>query len=180
MKSLNHDTAHKHPPAPALLVGLGALLTLALCGCRGYSNESIFPQDVASVRLEMFDNSTFWRDVEYDLSDALAKRIETDTPYKIVTSADRADSVITGRITDIHQIGLTAERELGGLLEKQVEIEAVVTWKDLKTGRMILENQYATAGASYSPFQNQDFRYASRLAANRLAVKIVELMELKW
>ena len=162
---------------------LCVLLGLGLCGCSGmfgYSDKSLFPRDVSSVRLQMFDNQTFRRGVEYELSDALAKRIEADTPYKIVTSADRADTVISGHIVAVSEIGLSIERELGGILEKEVELMAVVNWKNLKTGELLIESQSVKAAASYSVYQNQDFKYASTLAANNLARKIVELMEEKW
>ena len=48
---------------------------VALSGCAGYSDESIYPRDVSTVCLKMFDNQSFRRGVEYELSDALAKRI---------------------------------------------------------------------------------------------------------
>jgi len=162
---------------------LSTFLPLALSGCAGmfgYSDESLFPEDVKTVRLEMFDNQTFLRGTEYDLSDALAKRIESDTPYKIVTSSDRADTVISGRITAIRNLGLSRERELGGILEQELEIVALVNWKNLKTGELLIEHETVSASTSYSTLQNQDFQYASALAANKLAVKIVELMETKW
>jgi ribosomal protein S1 len=146
----------------------------------GYSDKSLFPQDVASVRLEMFDNRTFRRGVEYELTDALAKRIEADTPYKIITSKNRADTVMTGQITNISEGGLSIEYELGGVLEREVLIRAVVNWKNLKTGELLINNQPVAATASYTSRQNQDFKYASTLAANKLAQKIVELMETKW
>jgi hypothetical protein len=162
---------------------LSVFLTLALNGCAGmsgYSDESLFPQNIKSVRLEMFDNRTFRRGTEYDLSDALAKRIEADTPYKIVTSADRADTVISGQITDISESALSIDRELGTVLERELQIVATVNWKNLKTGELIIEHQSVTASASYTTLQNQDFQYASTLAANKLAEKIVELMETQW
>jgi len=170
-------------PCRRLLLLLSTLLPLTLSGCAGmfgYSDESLFPQDVKSVRLEMFDNQTFRRGTEYDLSDALAKRIESDTPYKIVTSADRADTVISGRITAIRNLGLSREREFGGILESELEIVALVNWKNLRTGELLIEHETISASASYSTLQNQDFQYASALAANKLAAKIVELMETKW
>jgi hypothetical protein len=71
------------------------LCFLFLGGCgpsTGYTNGSLFPTDVNSVYLQMFDNRSFRRGIEFTLSDALAKRIEVDTPYKIVSSQDRADS----------------------------------------------------------------------------------------
>ena len=54
------------------------LSTIVICGCAGlggYSNQSLFPADVETVYLEMFDNQTFRRGAEYELTDALAKRI---------------------------------------------------------------------------------------------------------
>jgi len=192
MKKKSPNTKHKHQGgsclgapsrSPGGLLLLCALSALTLGGCRGmfgYSDKSLFPQDVASVRLEMFDNTTFRRGVEYELTDALAKRIEADTPYKIITSKNRADTVMTGQITNISEAGLSIERELGGVLEKEVLVQAVVNWKNLKTGELLINNQSVTATASYAGRQNQDFKYASTLAANKLAQKIVELMETKW
>jgi hypothetical protein len=118
--------------------------------------------------------------VEYELSDALAKRIELETPYKIISSPDRADTVISGQIISIGEFALSIERELGRVLEKEVELEAVVNWKNLKTGQLLINNKSIRASASYSEYQQQDFKYASTLAANNLARKIVELMERKW
>jgi hypothetical protein len=140
----------------------------------------MFPDDVSSVCLEMFDNQSFRRGVEFELSDALAKRIELDTPYKIVSNTDRADTVISGQIVSIGEIALSTDRELGTVLEKEVEMQAVVNWKNLKTGQLLIDHIVVSASASYSEYQMQDFKYASALAANNLARKIVELMERKW
>jgi len=179
MKTINGISKYRQ----AGLLAACALLSVALAGCPGtlgYSNRTLFPQDVASVRVEMFENQTFWRGIEYDLTDALAKRIEAQTPYKIVTSIDRADTVISGQILRISEAGLSIERELGSVLEKEVEIVAVVNWKNLKTGELLVENQQVTATASYTPRLSQDFKYASARAANILARRIVESMETRW
>jgi len=177
----NRRLASELPSATALLCCcLGAL---GLCGCdgmAGYSNESLFPQNVESVRLEMFDNQTFRRGVEYELSDALSKRIEADTPYKIVTDADRADTVVSGQIVSIEELALSTDRNIGTVLESEVVLYAVVNWKNLKTGQLMIDHLTVDASASYSAYQMQDFKYASTLAANNLARKIVELMEGGW
>jgi len=146
----------------------------------GYSNESLFPRDVGSVYVEMFDNRSFRRGVEYQLTDALAKRIEADTPYKIISSRDRAETVISGQIVGIGELVLTSERETGRALEKEVELQVVVNWKNLKTGELLIDNQSVAASASFSEWQNQGFNYASALAANNVARKVVELMERQW
>lgn len=167
----------------ALPITAAAALSIALTGCSGiggYSNEALFPTNVRTVCLDMFDSRSFRRGIEFDLSDALAKRIESETPYKIVSSKDRADSVISGQLLSVGESTLTMEREVARPLEKEVVLTAAVNWKNLNTGDLMINNKTVTATASYSPFQNQDFTYASTLAANKLAQRIVELMENDW
>jgi len=174
-------TADRRLGAPGTILAMLAPMVLAGChGLGGYTNKSLFPEDIRSVYVEMFDNRTFRRQVEYTLSDALAKRIESDTPYKIVSDRDRTDSVMDGQLVVIAESILTLERETGRALEKEVILTATVNWKNLKTGRMMINNESVTAAASYSEFLNQDFTYASSLAANNLAEKIVELMQNDW
>ncbi|MDD5328138.1 MAG: LPS assembly lipoprotein LptE [Phycisphaerae bacterium] len=146
----------------------------------GYSNESLFPADVSSVYVEMFDNKSFRRGVEYELTDALAKRIEAETPYKIVSNRDRADTIISGHIVSARESRLSYERQTGRAMEKEAELRAVVNWKNLKTGELLIDNKSVSASASYSEWQSQGFRYGSTLAANNLAQKIVEMMEKEW
>jgi hypothetical protein len=160
-----------------------APVCIALSGCTkiaGYSNDPMFSEKTASVYLEMFDNKSFYRGVEYKLSDALSKRIEAEAPYKIVSSIDRADTLITGQIISINEHALTVDRDMGRILEKELQIKAVINWKNLKTGELLVNNKSVAATASYCEYQNQDISYASALAANKLAQKIVELMENQW
>jgi hypothetical protein len=166
---------------PSSVICLLSSALLGGCGAStGYSNASLFPNDVNNVYLEMFDNRSFRRGIEFTLSDALAKRVEVDTPYKIVSSRDRADSVMSGQIVAAGESILTIERDIGRALEKEVALTAVVNWKNLKDGRLMLNSRTVTATATYSEFQGQDFTYASSVAANKLARSIVELMENQW
>jgi hypothetical protein len=173
---------HKETRKAAFIIFFGLIVAslAGFCGCAGYSNESLYPGEVGSVYVEMFDNRSFWRGVEYELTDALAKRIETETPYKIISSRDRADTVISGQIVSVDESWLNTERQTGRPLEKEVEVRAVVNWKNLKTGELLIDNKSVSASASYSEWQEQGFRYGSTLAANNLAQRIVELMEKEW
>lgn len=166
-----------------LYIFIYGVLVLILQGCglfSGYSNESIYNDNIKTVYVKMFDNQTFRRGVEYELTDALAKRIEAETPYKIVSNQDYADTVLSGQIQSIGEFALTIERQTGHVLEKEVGINAIVNWKNLKTGELLIDNKTIGASASYSDYQQQDFNYGSNLAANNLAQHIVELMEKKW
>ena len=178
MKKENVNSGHKCTSGlcSGSLMLVYTLLGLGFCGCAemsGYSSESLFPEEVSSVCLEMFDNQSFRRGVEDELSEAA-------TPYKIISSKDRADTVISGQIVQVGELVLSVERETGRPLEREVLLRAVVNWKNLKTGELLIDNHTVSASASYSEYQKQDFSYASALAANKLARRIVELMEKEW
>ena len=155
-------------------------MTMLIAGCAGYSNQSLYSQDVKSVYVEMFDNTTFRRDLEYDLTDAIAKRIEAETPYKIISNRSRADTIISGQITGINEITITMEPETGRSLERQADIAAVFSWKNLQTGEYLVENAEVTATASYVEFQQQGFGNAAKVAVSQLVERIVELMQTEW
>ena len=149
-------------------------------GClKGYSNESLYRNDISTVYVEMFDTSSYRRGVEVDFTGALCKRIELETPYKIVSDRNRADSVISGNIA-ITNSTLSLERETGRALENEMEVSADVSWKNLRTGELIMENESATATVAFSKPMNQGENYSTVQAANRLAKKVVELMQKDW
>ncbi len=129
----------------------GFAICLAFSGCGGfdgYSNQSLYPEDIHSVYVEMFDSQSFLRDVEYSFSDALAKRIEAQTPYKIVDDISLADSVIGGKLVQVGNAALSSERETGRALEREARLRAQVSWKNLKTGELLVENVLVSTSAS--------------------------------
>ena len=154
------------------------LLTAGGC-LNGYSNESLYRNDISTIYVEMFDTSSYRRGVEADFTDALCKRIELETPYKIVSDKNRADSIISGNIA-ITNSTLSLERQTGRALENELEVSADVSWKNLRTGELLMENESATAAVAYSKLLNQGENYSTVQAANRLAKKVVELMQNDW
>ena len=80
-----------------ILIMIGAGLAVLSGGCgQGYQNGWLYPQDVKTVYVEMFDSGGFRRGYEFELTDASCKLIESRTPYKIVSDRGRADSVLSG------------------------------------------------------------------------------------
>jgi hypothetical protein len=146
----------------------------------GYSNQWLYPANVETVYVEMFENETFRRGLEYELTDAVAKRIEAETPYKIISDRDLADSVISGKIVSISEQIMSMERQTGRPLEEQASITAVVNWKNLKTGQLLVENVRVSEAMSFSEWLDQGFDYGATVATNHLAERIVEKMQTKW
>lgn len=158
---------------------LTTLATLTISGCSGYSNSWLHPTEVQTVYVEMFDTDSFRRGHEVVLTDAICKRLEAQTPYKIVSDRNTADSVLSGHL-QISSGVLTTERYSGRALENESIVKVTVSWKSLKTGKLLVDRQTVHASGSYSPYMGQTFEYAVNRATNEAAVKVVELMEIPW
>jgi hypothetical protein len=152
---------------------------LSLGGCSGYQNEWLYPTDVTSVYVEMFDTQGFRRGYEVELTDAICKRIESHTPYKIVSDRQVADTVLSGRLGITVSV-LAGDPYAGTPLEKETLTTVTVTWKNLKTGELLIDDQEVQAAASYSDQLGQTEDYALNRAVNSAAQRVVELMEKPW
>jgi hypothetical protein len=150
-----------------------------LVGCQGYSNSWLHRQDVNTVYVEMFDNTGFRRGFEYTLTDAICKRIEAQTPYKIVSDRNVADTILSGTVS----VGvgvLASDRWSGRPLEQETTAAVTVTWKNLKTGQVLVDNKTVFGSASYASTMGQTIDYSIEVAVNKAAQKTVELMEKPW
>jgi hypothetical protein len=162
-----------------LAAGFMASTMLTVSGCGGYQNSWLYPQEVQTVYVEMFDTKSFRRGFEFTLTDAICKRLESQTPYKIVSDRQTADTVLSGQMA-IRNMVLSMDRYTGRPLEYESGVSVVVTWKDLRTGRLLLDREEVMATATYSSQLGQTIDYSINLAANKAAVRVVELMETPW
>jgi hypothetical protein len=184
------NMTYRDTDVKGLITRITACITLAaLCwslggcgqgGLAGYTNDWPYPRDISTVYVEMFDSLSFRRGYEYTLTDAICKRIEAQTPYKIVSDRDFADSVLSGQITGIGSGVLALDRDTGLPLEQEVQFYVTVSWKNLKTGELLINSETVTASSSYSTELGQTFDYSAAVAANRAAQRVVELMEVTW
>lgn len=155
-----------------------ALILVAGCG-GGYQNSWLYPDQVQTVYVEMFDTTSFRRGHEFVLTDAICKRLEAQTPYKIVSDRNIADSVLSGQL-GIRSSVLATDRYSAKPIEQETLVNVRVTWKDLKTGRLLIDGEKVYASSSYSQPLGQTFDYSIDRAVNKVAVRVVELMETPW
>ena len=155
----------------ALLLGVG----LGISGC-GYSTRSLYNQSIHTVAVPIWKNKTFRREWEFRLVEAIDKNIEARTPYKVATNG-RADSELTGEITSIDQTVLT--RRYGINLPRETQLTVVVnfTWKDLRSGRILLERKQFNRSATDIPVIGERVDDAEQVAIERLAAAIVDQMQ---
>jgi hypothetical protein len=159
------------------------LVVLFLHGC-GYASKPVFPTDVRTVAVPIFENKSFYRGVEFDLTEALIKQIELQTPYK-VTGRERADTILQGTIVAVDQAVLS--RTSTGGLPQEMEMRIVVDfeWKNGRTGQLLRQRKGFAAVGRYVPTRMGDrvgetYSTAQHRAVQQLADQVVMAMRSDW
>jgi len=163
-------------------------LALSLPGCAGYQvgAETLYPAEISTVYVPMFDSQSFRRNLGERLTEAVVKEIQLKTPYRVVTSAN-ADSILTGRLlSDTRRV--VAETPTDEPRQLQLNMVVEVTWTD-RTGVLLGESRTlpvpeAVANislpATLTPEVGESVEVAQQKAIQRLAEQIVSLMEAPW
>jgi hypothetical protein len=146
----------------------------------GYRQGSLYRTDIDTVFVQMFESESFRREVEYELTRATSQQLELQSPYKVVSDRRKADSVLHGRIQGIDERVLTRQRELDRPLENEVILVVKVTWKDLRSGQILLDDVAIKVSGDYAALLGEGRNSATRTALNQAAVRIVEAMERPW
>lgn len=167
---------------------LAATTTIAGCSSdptKGYSIGWTFDEDIRTVEVPVFENITFVTGIERDLTDAVIKRIQSRTPWR-VTTGPRADSTLSGEITDIRRQFLSQDPISGFAQELTVSVAVSVTWRDNRTGETLVDVRnysasdayIATRGVEGEPGERTEL--GERGAVDELAEAIVSLMRDRW
>ena len=172
-------------PSAALL---GACLIAALVGCSegsgllGYTAEELYPENVRTVAVEIFESRTFQQGVEFDLTEALAKEIELRTPYK-VAERSVADTLLTGTVYNVRRSVLSRTHDAGIPQEVQVRVTAGFEWKDMRTGQVIRKRGRIDGTGEQMPVRTagaEPYETAQHEAVAELARDIVSTMRRDW
>jgi hypothetical protein len=174
----------------------------------GYTTRPNYDCNIKTVRVPIFKNRTLYRGLEFDLTRAVIRTIEAQTPFKVVSECDHADTELSGTIvtftkTVINRNPLNEVRQADTLLGVEI------IWRDLRTGE-ILSKPKSGPGApppppppdapppppgkppppppvtlvqslgGFIPELGESLTTAQKKNVDRLAVRIVGLMEMPW
>ncbi|HTK73694.1 MAG TPA: LPS assembly lipoprotein LptE [Gemmataceae bacterium] len=133
-------------------------VALGLCGCEsaghfsvfGYTTKPNYDEGIRTVHVPIFENITFRRGLEYDLTRAVIREIEQKTPYKVVGDRCRADTELSGTILNANK-NLLNRNQLNEIREAETVVTVSLVWKDLRTGEILSRpgqapNVYPTPG----------------------------------
>jgi hypothetical protein len=159
-----------------------------LSGCVGYriGAESLYPVNIRTVYVPVFESDSFRRNLGERLTEAVIKEIELKTPYK-VTGDSGADSILSGRIThDTKRVMVL--NKYHDPRENEVSLQIQVRWLDRQSNLIReaapipLPDEVATIRetALLVPEVGHSVATAQQQAIHRLAEQIVSMMEAPW
>ena len=163
-----------------------ALAVSFIAGC-GYSTDrevafrtaNSSNDRIRTVALDIFESREFRRGLELQLTEAIAKRIEAETPFKLAKK-DRADTMLSGEVQEVRQA--TIGRDFRTVKPRETSATFVISfqWKDLRTGEILVDRPNYVQTIDYIRPLGEDFYHASQHAMDRLAERIVEEMQSDW
>jgi hypothetical protein len=137
------------------------LLALLLSGCGwdghltvfGYTTRPNYDEHIKTVYVPIFENRTFRRGWEFELTRAVIREIEAKTPFKVVADRDKADTELIGTIISMNKL-IINRNQLNEVREGETTLGVEVYWRDLRTGE-ILSSGRRTGEAPLPPIVNE-------------------------
>ena len=153
------------------------LFIISIGGC-GYSSKSLLRSNVKSIYIPIFDNDTFYRGFEFDLTEAVRDQILLRTRLNIVDK-DESDSILFGKINAVNENVLIGDTR-DNIIESRIVISAEVRWVDKRTGRTIVERKNIEMPAEFIVSRNETLSSSSKAAFVKVAQRIIDVMEEDW
>jgi len=163
---------------------------IAACNGCGYATNNLLRDDIQSVYVSFFDNSTFRRGLEVPLTRAVVNEIKLRTPL-LIAPREQADSELTGELVDVSERSAVKDEDDRVLL-RRVTVRVKFQWRDRLTGQAIVPEQVVvestrvvpalTSGAASGKFDVTVQREATPYDAvfQEAAERVVEKMEKAW
>lgn len=120
---------------------IGAWL-LAVClapACVSLERGGLYALDGDSVHVAWFGNDTFFRQVEFDLTEQIAQEI-LSRPGLYLTSKEDAEILLEGRVTSVRQ-GVLSEDPSRTPTARTTTIAVTVVVRDGRTGEVLDERE---------------------------------------
>lgn len=166
----------------AVLLALLLLAVPVLSGC-GYTVGNGFNPEIRTVSVPIFENETFRRGIEVQLTEAVQKEISKRTPYRLAKGLD-ADTRLTGKIVQTRK-DVLGENQFDDPRDLQVSLMIVTKWENLRTGEVLAQQEVPlspnaipiSSQAEFAPEVGQSLATGTQDALDQLARRIVNMME---
>jgi hypothetical protein len=167
----------------------------------GYTTQPNYNCGIRTVRVPIFKNETMRQGLEFELTKAVIREIESKTPYKIISGEGQADTELTGTITLMNK-NVILRTPLNEIRSGETVMAVAVQWKDLRTGEYLTRPRSGpgslppdappgaaqlppppviiTSTSDWAPELGESWATGQQRNVNRLAIQIVSMMEKPW
>lgn len=159
---------------------LAGLLLGFVAGC-GYTTRGIYPDYIQTVSVPIFKSNLMRRDIEFLLTQRVIERIESRTPFKVVSETD-ADTELVGEISTFVK-GPFGEDGYDNPVGGAMQLIVNVSWIDKRSGKVLNERQSTFTLQAYDGFNNflaQSITTSTDNTIDSIADQIVTLMQVPW
>lgn len=148
---------------------------------QGYSFTRSHDSTVRTVAVPIFQNPTFARGLEVELTDAIIKEIQSKTPWRVAPEGT-ANTTLVGTLTNSRMRRLSTGNATGMSQELSVELTVDFDWKDVRSGKSLVSRKSFTAAESFVPATpaNERVEAGQHAAIQRLARDIVAELRSNW
>jgi hypothetical protein len=157
--------------------------TLLSGGCgyqmMGVNHASLYRQDIQTVAVPIFLNRTYRRGLETELTKSIIQQLEEHSPYKVVPK-DRADTILEGEIVTAPVDLLNTDGNTGLPQEQQYTVVINFTWKNLRTGDILVQRKNLDQRESFFPTLGESASVGSTNTLQQLALAVVNEMQADW
>jgi len=141
-----------------------------------YRTSNTQGKPIRTVAVDVFGSREFRRGLEIQLTEAVKKRLNSDSPFRIANK-DYADTLLSGEVKEVRQATIGRTFDTAQPRETSQTVVVAFQWKDLRTGEVLVDRPNFVQTVDYVPPLNEDFYHASQRSMDRLAERIVEQME---
>lgn len=153
------------------------LIFALISGC-GYSTKSLISRKINSIYIPVFDNDTFRRGLEFELTKAVKDEIMSKTNLRIVQK-DNADTILTGKILKVTE-GILTQDITDNIVESRLTIYVAIKLEDRRTGRVLISESNLKNSAEFIVKRGETIDSAAEEGLLALAKVIVYHLEDKW
>ncbi len=146
-------------------------------GC-GYSTRSLNIRNVNSIYIPIFDNTTFRRGIEFDLTKAVKEEVMSKTNLRIVNKDD-ADTILYGTIKDFKE-GVLTQDFTDNIVESRVILFADIKLINKRTDRTLIDKRNISQTTEFIVNRGETLDSATEEGVVDLAETIVNLLGEKW
>lgn len=157
----------------------GLILGLTAAGaCYSFSGGGGFPNDIRTIYIAPFENTT----PQFDLEQQVFTELQEELPRALGIrpgSEQTADAIVRGRIIRYDDRAQSNPISQPGPVVHVVEIAVAVEIIDVKRNVVLWESSALTAQGEYRP-ESQDENVGRRIALDQLSQRILDGAQQQW